>query len=80
MGPRLQPMQVIESLASEKALVSPVTTRRVELVRQWSMGMDDLLKLAVSHELGHALCNEKNEKKADAYGEQLRQGQPVQCK
>ena len=64
----------------EEALVSPVTTRRVELVRQWSMGMDDLLKLAVTHELGHALCNEKNEKKADAYGEQLRQGQPVQCK
>lgn len=64
----------------EEALVSPVTTRRVELVRQWSMGMDDLLKLAVTHELGHALCNQKNEKKADAYGEQLRQGQPVQCK
>jgi hypothetical protein len=63
----------------EEALVSPVTTRRVELVRQWSLSMDDLLKLAVTHELGHALCSEKNEKNADAYGEQLRQGQPVQC-
>ncbi len=29
----------------EEALVSPVTTRRVELVRQWSLGMDDLLNL-----------------------------------
>ena len=64
----------------EEALVSPVTTRRVELVRQWSLGMDDLLNLAVTHELGHALCKEKNEKKADAYGEELRKGQPVQCK
>jgi hypothetical protein len=64
----------------EEALVSPVPERRVELIRQWSLGMDDLLKLAVTHELGHALCNEKNEKRADAYGEQLRQGQPVQCK
>jgi hypothetical protein len=64
----------------EEALVSPVTVRRVELVRQWSLGMGDLLKLAVTHELGHALCNERNEKKADAYGEQLRKGQPVQCK
>ena len=63
----------------EEALVSPVTERRVELVRQWSLGMDDLLKLAVTHELGHALCNEKNERKADAYGEQLRKGEPVQC-
>ena len=64
----------------EEALVSPVTTRRVELVRQWSLGMDDLLKLAVTHELGHALCNEKNEGKADAYGQELRKGQLVQCK
>jgi len=63
----------------EEALVSPVTTRRMELIRQWSLGMDDLLRLAVTHELGHALCNEKNEKKADIYGEQLRQGQAVQC-
>jgi hypothetical protein len=64
----------------EEALVSPVAPRRVELVRQWSLGMDDLLNLAVTHELGHALCNEKNEKKADAYGEQLRKGELVQCK
>lgn len=64
----------------EEALVSPVTTRRVELVRQWSLGMDDLLNLAVTHELGHALCNERNERKADANGEQLRKRQPVQCK
>jgi hypothetical protein len=64
----------------EEALVSPVTERRVELVRQWSQGMDDLLNLAVTHELGHALCNEKNEKKADGYGEMLRRGEGVQCK
>jgi hypothetical protein len=31
----------------EEALVSPVPERRVELIRQWSLGMDDLLKLAV---------------------------------
>jgi hypothetical protein len=64
----------------EEALVSPVATRRVELVRQWSRGMDDLLKLAITHELGHALCNEKNERKADGYGEELRKGNAVQCK
>jgi Zn-dependent peptidase ImmA (M78 family) len=42
--------------------------------------MDDLLKLAVTHELGHALSNEKNERKADAYGEQLRRRIAVVCK
>jgi len=60
--------------------VSPVTERRAELIRQWSLGMDDLLKLAVTHELGHALCDEKNEKKADAYGEELRKGVTVSCR
>jgi hypothetical protein len=64
----------------EEALVTPVPERRVELIRQWSLGMDDLLKLAVTHELGHALCNERNERKADAYGELLRKDQAVQCK
>jgi hypothetical protein len=64
----------------EEALVSPVTTRRVELVRQWSLGMDDLLKLAVTHELGHALCSERSERKADAYGQQLGTGVLVRCK
>ena len=64
----------------EEALVRPVTLRRIELVRKWSLGMDDLLTLAVTHELGHAFCNEKNEKKADAYGEELRKGIPVVCK
>ena len=64
----------------EEALVSPVTTRRVELVRQWSLGMDDLLRLAVTHELGHVICKEKNEKKADTYGEELRRGEDVHCR
>jgi len=30
----------------EEALVNPVTVRRIELVRKWSLGMDDLLALA----------------------------------
>jgi hypothetical protein len=64
----------------EEALLNPVTVRRVELVRQWSLGMDDLLKLAVTHELGHGFCSEKNERKADAYGEELRKGITVSCK
>ena len=64
----------------EEALLSPVPERRTELIQQWSLGIDDLLKLAVTHELGHALCYERNERKADACGEQLRKGQAVQCK
>lgn len=64
----------------EEALLNPISTRRVELVRRWSLGIDDLLKLAVTHELGHAFCSEKNERKADAYGEELRRGIMPYCK
>jgi hypothetical protein len=45
-----------------------------------SMSMHDLLKLGVTHELGHALCNERNEKKADAYAEQLGRGEASSAK
>jgi len=64
----------------EEALVSPVTPRRAELIKAWSLGIDDLLQLAITHELGHAFCTEKNEKKADDYGRELRSGQVVVCK
>jgi hypothetical protein len=64
----------------EEALVSPVTLRRIELVRRWSLGTEDLLALAVTHELGHALCNEVDEWKADTYGQHLRRGESIHCR
>jgi hypothetical protein len=64
----------------EEALVSPLNVRQLELMEQYSLGMDELLKLAVTHELGHVLCNEKDERKADAYGEELRRGIAVSCR
>jgi hypothetical protein len=42
--------------------------------------MDDLLTLAVTHELGHSLCNERNERKADAYGQMLREHTRMDCR
>lgn len=64
----------------EEALVAPVPGRSAELIREWSSSIDQLLDLTVTHELGHALCNERNERKADAYGQQLRKGETVVCK
>ena len=64
----------------EEGMVTPVPGRSAELITEWSRGTDQLLKLAVTHELGHALCNERNERKADAYGQQLREGQTVICR
>jgi hypothetical protein len=64
----------------EEALVAPVPGRSAELIKSWSSSMDDLLDLAVSHELGHALCHEHGEFKADSYGRSLREGKPIDCK
>jgi hypothetical protein len=64
----------------EEAIVTPIPGRSAELIREWSSSIDHLLNLAVTHELGHALCKERNERKADAYGQQLRKGQTAVCK
>lgn len=64
----------------EEALVAPVPVRRAELLVHWSRTSEDLLRLAVTHELGHALCKEENEYKADATGARLRRGENVKCR
>jgi hypothetical protein len=64
----------------EEALVAPVPGRSAELIVHWSSSIDDLLTLAVTHELGHALCNEQDEHKADAYGRSLRTGRLPDCR
>jgi len=64
----------------EEALVTDVPGRGPELILQWGSSREDLLELAVSHELGHALCHEPDEWKADAYGRLLRNHEEFSCK
>lgn len=64
----------------EEALVAPVPGRSAELITHWSSGIDDLLTLALTHELGHAFCNEQDEHRADAYGRSLRAGRLPCCR
>ena len=33
-----------------------------------------LVELAITHEMGHGLCQEKDERRADDYGKELRAG------
>jgi hypothetical protein len=61
------------------ALVAKVSSRGVELSELWHMSVEDLLDLAVRHELGHALCNEKGEAKADRVARLLHTGQAPTC-
>jgi len=63
----------------EEALFSASGSRRGELLRKFKIPADALLELAVSHELGHALCQEKDEDRTNTYSRYLREGQLPAC-
>jgi hypothetical protein len=63
----------------EEALVATVPQRLGELLVGWGMSADDLLDLAVRHELGHALCNETSEAKASRAANTLQEGKALSC-
>jgi hypothetical protein len=63
----------------EDALVAEVPRRRFNLSALWGMSIEDLLVYAIAHELGHALCNEWDEAKANRAAKLVRQGRPPSC-
>jgi hypothetical protein len=54
-------------------------TRNKELLQRFDMTGAALLDLAVTHEMGHGICQEKNERRADDYGRELREGKTPDC-
>jgi hypothetical protein len=63
----------------EEALVSEVPRRCFELKSSWGMSIEKLLDYAIAHELGHALCNEEDEGKANRVGKLLREENHASC-
>jgi len=63
----------------EEALVTQVPGRGRELLLMWNMSTRDLLDLAIRHELGHALCNDANERNADRVARLLAQNKMIIC-
>jgi hypothetical protein len=63
----------------EEALVTQVPARGRELLLKWNMSARDLLDLAIRHELGHALCNDPNERNADRVARLLEQSRTISC-
>ena len=60
-------------------LFSGPVDRRAELLKLFRVPWDQLLSLAMSHELGHALCHESDEGTAAVYGEQVLAGKFPAC-
>jgi len=63
----------------EEALVADLPDRRKELEARWHTRIEKLLYLAVSHELGHALCNDRSEERANRAAKMLREGNSPSC-
>ena len=64
----------------EEALFGHEVLRGAELADEWQLPLNQLLSLAVTHELGHAICDEHDEAAADRFGEELRKGHTPPCR
>jgi hypothetical protein len=64
----------------EEALFLHDPLRTAELMEEWQRSMPELLELAVTHELGHAICHEPNEAAADHIADELRKGRLMRCR
>jgi hypothetical protein len=63
----------------EEVLVTQVPGRSGVLLIRWGMSTENLLDFAIAHELGHALCNEKDESKVEKIARLLRERKPAAC-
>jgi hypothetical protein len=53
--------------------------RKKELLERFGMTGPTLVTLAITHEMGHAICHDKDERRADDYGKELRDGKIPDC-
>ena len=67
------------TLIDESMLAQRDANRSAELIRKFDLPLSRLIDLAVTHEMGHALCGFKDEYKADAVGRRLREGELPYC-
>jgi hypothetical protein len=64
----------------EEALFVPLAGRSATLLAKFRLPLDQLLEEAVLHELGHALCAERDERQVHHYASQLRESGVVVCR
>jgi hypothetical protein len=81
-GPTYSPAFTIfeqRTTVMESSLFSATATRSAEFLRVFGVTGEALLDLAVNHELGHCVCHDQDERKADDYGRELRKGKTPGC-
>ncbi len=63
----------------ESSLITASPTRDKKLLQTFGVVGGALLDLAVTHELGHSICHEGDERRVDDYARELRQTKTVDC-
>ena len=63
----------------DRSLFSASASRSKDFLREYGLTGRALLDLAVTHEMGHGVCQDKDERRADDYGRQLRGGKTLDC-
>jgi hypothetical protein len=63
----------------DASLFSGSASRNKELMQRFSLMGAPLVDLTVTHEMGHGICEEKDERRADNYGKDLRDGKVPDC-
>jgi hypothetical protein len=63
----------------ESSLLASTPLRDKSLLRTFGVIGGALLHLAVTHELGHAICQDQDQRRADDHGRELRQKNTVEC-
>ena len=63
----------------DSSLFVATAGRNKELLERFGAIGPQLVSLAITHEMGHGLCQEKDERRADDYGKELREGKVPDC-
>jgi len=63
----------------DEALFVKQTKRSAELLRYWQMPLDRLAEMAATHEIGHAMCSDRSEKKTYQRALLLQKGEIPSC-
>ena len=63
----------------DEALLVFKPKRELEFITKWNISFDRFLDFAVTHELGHAFCQESDEIKAEHFSQRLRRSLASVC-
>ena len=63
----------------ESSLFAPSPARRKQLFEKFGRSGEALLELAITHEIVHGVCMDKDERRVEADRERLRQSKRLEC-